>query len=118
MNSKSSSELGIAIILILLIIGLTDPVDILMPSNVQMLLLVLVVLFYSVFAGLMFREKPSDEREEMILYQSSRVGFLIGTTVLILGIVYQVINSSLDNWLVWSLGLMIVSKVLWLYKSK
>ena len=115
---KRHTELGIAFIFIALIIGLTDPIDLLMPSEVQTTLLVLVVVVYGFFAGLMFREKPLDEREELMLHQSSRAGFLVGTGVLLLGVVYQVANRSLDNWLIWALGSMVIVKVVWLYKSR
>lgn len=115
---KRHTELGIALIFIALIIGLTDPIDLLMPSEIQTTLLVLAVVVYGFFAGLMFREKPLDEREELILHQSSRAGFLVGTGVLLLGVVYQVANRSLDNWLIWALGSMVIVKVIWLYKSR
>jgi hypothetical protein len=109
--------LGTAFIFVALIFGLTDPVDILMPTQIQMTLMVLAVVAYGGFLGLLFKERPADEREEVLLNQSSRMAFLAGTAVLMTGIILQTLNHTLDHWLIWALGVMVVTKVLWLYRS-
>ena len=111
------STLFIGILFIGLIFALTDPVDFLMPTEVQTTILMIAVSVYGIFAGLVYKENPSDEREEHLLFRSSRAAFLSGTAVLIAGLVKGTLTHTLDPWLVWSLGTMVAVKVLWLYRN-
>lgn len=107
----------LALTLIILTFLLTDPVDLVMPTPIQMTILALVVLLYVLFVGMIFREKPRDEREVALLAQSSRVAFLTGTAVLVVGIISQLLRHDLDNWLIWTLSSMVLAKVIWLNKN-
>ena len=117
MVNKQKITLSTAIIFICLIFALTDPIDILMPTEVQNMLLVATILVYAIFAGLIYKEKPADEREEFLLKRSSRTAFLVGITVLLTAIVFQTLNKNLDNWLIVSLGSMVATKVIVHYLS-
>lgn len=110
-------ELIVSLSFIGLIIALTDPVDFLMPTPIQMTILALAVIVFGIFIGLMFKEKPADERETHLLHSSSRTSFIVGTIMLIIGITLQTLQGKLDHWLVWTLGLMVITKTMCLYKS-
>lgn len=102
----------LAIILITLTLALTDPIDLIMPTPIQMTLMAIIALTFIAFAGLIYREKPKDEREAFLLNYSSRSAFLVGSSLLIIAIFTQLYSHSLDNWLVWILSAMILTKII------
>lgn len=108
---KGKSALVIGILLIFLAIVLTNPGNIFMPTTFQMFLIALFSVTYFMFAGLVFKEKPKDEREAQILNQSSRLAFIGGTAFLLVAIVIQSFQHNLDNWLVWALVVIVTIKI-------
>lgn len=82
-----------------------------MPTNVQRMMLAAAIITYAVFAGLVYKEKPADEREEYILAKSSRSAFLVGTSILLIAIIIQTLSKELDSWLVAALGGMVATKI-------
>lgn len=113
-NSKSTI---LAIILIALTFALTDPIDLLMPTPIQMTLLGITVIIYLFFAAFIFKESPADEREVYVLNSSSRHAFLVGTSLAMVGITIQIFNHSLDHWLVWVLSGMLITKIIIINKN-
>jgi hypothetical protein len=71
------------------------------------------------FAALIWREKPADEREILLSQKAGRIAFLVGTSVLVIGIVYEELHHSLDPWLIYALVFMILGKIIgyWFIKQ-
>jgi len=111
-NSISISEIVISVVLIVLVVLFLDPFMILMPSSfVYSLVVVLGVLFF-IFAGFVWREKATDERDELHRMIAGRVGYLSGVWVLVVALIYQAVQlHSVDPWVVVTLAVMIVTKL-------
>jgi len=83
-----------------------------MPEMVVYCMLALVLAALAVFGVFVLDEKPVDEREEAHRSLAGRIAFLVGSTVLTVGIVVQEVQyEKVDEWLVLALVLMVLSKI-------
>jgi nicotinamide riboside transporter PnuC len=119
MKNKSFIRENIAaLIIILLSVLLVDPLKLWMPSGVQMTLLVFLILAFTFFAVFVWNEKGQDEREQLHIIQAGRLAFLIGSGIIIVGIIYQSYQQAIDPWLVISLVAMVVAKIAGLFSAQ
>jgi hypothetical protein len=84
-------ETILSVVFVILLAVCVDPLHLLMPTPLQMAALVALILAAVVYAGLLFRERPRDEREAVHLTRSSRGGYFLGIVGLSAIIVYQLI---------------------------
>ena len=105
------SEVFISIVLIVLLALFLNPFSWFMPSMLVMTLLAVLLIAFFIFAAFVWREKAGDEREQTHQMLAGRVAFLVGSGVLVLGIIIQEYQHALDPWLVYTLGAMILAKV-------
>ena len=115
---KNLSEIIIALLLVTILFFKADPFHLLMPTEFQMILLGIMAAAFALYAGLIFREKPADEREAFHLYRASRIAYITGTLSLTIAIIIQDVFHQLDPILVAVLGIMIVTKLVVLLYSK
>ncbi len=115
---KKLTEIIIALILIAVLFFLADPFHFLMPSELQMILLCVMAAAFALYAGLIFREKPADEREAYHLHRAGRLAYITGTLALTVAIIIQDIFHQLDPVLLAVLGIMIVTKLVVLLYAK
>jgi peptidoglycan/LPS O-acetylase OafA/YrhL len=106
------SEIVVAIIIILLIFVLINPTGVFMPTMAEMTLIVGLVLMFGLFTLFVWREKAQDERDSMLRMMADRIGFLSGSTVLIVGIVIESLQHQLSDWLLIALASMVVAKII------
>lgn len=104
-------EFGIAVVLLILSILLLNPGNTWMPSQSQMMVLAGLVITFIFFAGFIYKEKVSDERETLHRFLASRYAYLLGTSVLVLGVIIQTFQHTLDPWLIIALITMILGKI-------
>ncbi len=104
-------EIIAALILIALLTLLADPYDFFMPTMIVQIIAGIAVVVFGILAGLLLKEHAGDEREEKHICLAGRVAFLAGSSVLLLGIIMQVLSDKLDIWLVIALVVMVVGKV-------
>ena len=104
-------EIIITVCLIVITILLLNPLHFWMPNMMVMLMLALALLLFCVFAVFILREKIFDERDDIHRTLAGRNAFLIGATVLMLGILLQGYFHSIDPWLVIALIAMIIVKI-------
>ncbi len=114
--NKVKSVVGREIVLSLVMVAMLAAtlllqIDDMADMSTKILAAALLVAF-TVFAIFVWRERPRDEREELLLLQSSKVSYLVGAGTLVLGTAYQVVNHSLSAWLPVSLVLMVLSKAI------
>lgn len=83
-----------------------------------MTLLGCLLFIFIVFGVFVWKEKGGDEREQTHRMFAGRVAFLAGAGVLVLGIIVQELQGKLDNWLIYSLVVMILAKVIALKYSR
>ncbi len=104
---------------IVLLVGLagisflaTMPDDWLMPTSFQMLLLAAVLVLLAGFLALLWRERPTDEREAFNQALASRTAYTVGSCVLITALIVQSLQHNLDAAIPTALLAMIATKVL------
>lgn len=118
MFKKISLPFFSSIILILLGVILADPFDITMNNMTLLVISGLLLASFGVFAGLLWHEKAADEREGQIIDRGGRFSYLTGLSVLIIALVAQSFNHSVDIWIVAAVVTMILSKQLYIHIKK
>lgn len=111
MKNKFLTEILISAVLITLLMLLLDPFMILMTTPVQMIMIALILIIFVSFCIFVWREKSRDEREEFHKHIASRFAYLSGASILIIAIVFQSFNHTLDPWIVFALIVMILAKI-------
>jgi amino acid transporter len=104
-------EIFISIVLLILLVLVWNPMHMGMRNFVAMMVVVGMVVAFAIFAIFIWRERGQDEREEMHFSFAGRIGFLAGSSVLVIGILVQSFRHALDLWLVVTLGIMVLAKV-------
>ena len=116
MKVLSESLVALAVLAVLFL--KIDPFHWFMPTEMQMILLCVFAAAFALYAGVVFREQPRDERENKHLYLASRWGYLIGVVSLSVLIVVQDVLHRLDPWLLAILGIMVITKlVVWRWEQ-
>jgi len=89
-----------------------NPFDFWMPNTVTLLMAGGLVVVFAVFAGVVLHEKPEDEREVSHTMNASRTGYLLGLTIVVLGIVVEALTAyRIDPWLIAALVVMAAGKL-------
>lgn len=109
---KLSIEIVISLIILIILGVFLNPTHLLMPDSVSMLLIMALIVGFLSFVGLIWREQPKDERDLAHIQKSGRVSFLMGATILVVGIVLQAVRHDVDPWLIYALSAMVLTKLL------
>lgn len=110
-NNNFIVEIVTSLVLIILAVFLLNPFHAWMPAmGVKMIAGALLVIF-TIFAGLLWKEKAKDERELLHKMIAGRIAFLVGTALIVIAIIYQNFTTQIDPWLVIILAGMILSKI-------
>ncbi len=111
-NNAFLREIGLALVLIVLVVLFSQPLQQLwMPTMFRSLIPLGLVIAFLVFAVFIWHEQPKDEREEQQRLFAGRVSFLAGVALLVGGIIVQTIQHRLDSWLLVTLVGMVVAKL-------
>ncbi len=104
-------RLILAIIIVLVGIVALEPFGIVMPTEAQMIGAGVLLGVMAFAIGLLWQEKPNDEREEALIDQRGKHAFYVGLTVGSIGLVYGAFAHSVDWWLVAVVGSMLLIKL-------
>jgi hypothetical protein len=74
-------------------------------------MIAIIFVLFGIFASFILREKPEDERAMAHQALAGRNAFLIGSMVLMAGILIQGYSHTVDPWLVIGLVAMIIAKI-------
>lgn len=103
-------------IISLLILGILilflNPTHLLMPDSVNAMLILSLIILFLVFTGLIWKEKPGDEREAIHIQKAGRASFLVGSAILVTGIISQAQKHNIDPWLIYTLSAMVLTKTI------
>jgi cobalamin synthase len=110
MNSFKG-EIAVALGLLVLLFVIFNPWNVLMPGYVVMGLLTAAVVLFCAFAAFFWKEGEGDERERFHRSFADRMAYLVGSAVLLIGIVVGELGRVLDPWLILALALMVMAKV-------
>ncbi len=118
-NSLLRSELILSLVLIALTALFLNPFQKLwMPTMFMSLILLIFVVVFLLLAGVIWKETTGDERELQHRQTAGRMSFLVGTGILIVGIIRQTLQHTLDPWLLVALCGMVITKLITrLYKD-
>lgn len=114
-NKKEIISAGILIVLLLAVL---NPLHFWMPGMMAMLILLIMIVIFGIFASFVLNEKARDERETMHRMFADRIAFLAGSAILVIGITIQGLRHALDPWLIYTLGAMILGKLISLIYSQ
>ena len=112
MNNSLLNEILISIALVVLLILFLNPFDFWMPNKILMLMILILIVVFSIFASFIWREDAKDERQTLHKMIAGRFAFLVGSAVLVIGVVFQSFEHKVDIWLILALGLMILAKII------
>ncbi len=117
-HDNNNSALIIGILVITSLILCSDLISPFMPSSIVMLAIGLFIAAFALFAVLVWREQPRDERETQIVLAADRLGFLAGAIFLSIAVVVQTIRHEHPTLLIVALMVMILAKLLGKYIVK
>ena len=104
-------EMVSAGVLLLSAVLLVNPLQLWMPTMLHMIMLAVVVAAFGVLAVFVVFERVVDERDDAHRSLAGRAAFLVGSAILLMGIVVQTFAHTLDPWLVVALLGMVVAKI-------
>ncbi|MEK7106031.1 MAG: hypothetical protein AAB895_01575 [Patescibacteria group bacterium] len=105
-------ETIVTIALIAIAILLLNPFHFWMPDMMVMAMLACSLVIFGIFASFILREKSVDEREAQHKSLAGRNAFLVGSGILMLGIVVQGYTHTVDQWLIVALIGMVIVKII------
>lgn len=106
------SEIILSAIALILLALFLNVFDLVMPPSTLHMLVVVALVIFGIIVVLVWREKPKDEREGYHRMFAARVSLILGSGVLIFGIILGLLNHSLDPFLIYALGVIILGKLL------
>lgn len=110
-DASLRAEIVVSLLMIGLLVVFLNPFNILMTPMVAATIIAGLIATFALFAVFFWHEQSRDEREHIHRLTAGRIAFLTGTSLLVLGIVYQTTQHTLDPWLVATLGVMIIAKL-------
>jgi len=111
------SELIIAVLLIIIAFLFINPYW--MPAGLMLTVLVIFAVLFGAFVIFIWKEKKGDERETHLRNIAGRTGYLVGSLVLVVGIIFEILQHHMVNtWLIAALIAMIVAKIAGLVWAK
>ena len=105
-------QIIVAVILVAFLVLLANPFTFWMPEVALMLTLLVATALLIIWIGLVLQEKAGDEREEAHRMEAGRTAYIYGVGVLTLALIYQGLNHTLDPWILVTLGVMVLSRLI------
>ena len=112
MKNNYLKEAALSLILIVFALLLVNPFMFWMPTAFTMAAVAIFAIIFFIFASLIWKESSGDEREDINRLMAGRVAFLTGSGMLVVAIIVQSFTHSIDPWLVASLTIMVLAKVI------
>jgi ABC-type Fe3+-siderophore transport system permease subunit len=111
-------ELSVGVGLLALLYIIFNPWNLFMPGYVVMGFLIAAIVLYIAFATFLWKENEGDEREQFHRLFADRIAYLVGSAVLLIGIVLGELQHALNPWLILALAAMVLAKVVGLMYGK
>ncbi len=80
------------------------------PPFLSMLVIILIAIF-GIFVAVVWKEHVHDEREGLHSMLAGRFAFLVGSSILVIGIIVQELRHTSDPWLIYTLVGMLIAKI-------
>ncbi|HEV2339653.1 MAG TPA: hypothetical protein VGT05_02670 [Patescibacteria group bacterium] len=111
MKNKFIGEAIISVVLIALLVFFLNPLELVMPQSVHMIMIPFLVVLFIVFTGVLWKETPGDEREQLHKFIASRFAYFAAVATLIIGIVMQSFEKAIDPWLIITICVALLAKI-------
>lgn len=112
MKNNFIGEIVISLALIGLLVFFINPFDLLMPQPLHPFMVPFLAALFIIFAGLLWRETPGDEREQFHKIIASRFAYFAVITTLIAGVVFQSFKGEVDPFLIIGICIALLAKIL------
>lgn len=112
MRNNFIGEIVISLALIGLLVFFINPLNLLMPQPLHPLMVPFLLVLFIIFVGLLWKEKPGDEREQLHKFIASRFAYFTVIATLIAGVVYQSFKGAVDPFLIIGICIALLAKVL------
>ncbi len=110
-NNQFLSETIISVVLIVLLVLFLNPFNFLMPPPFLSMIVVVLIAIFGMFIAVVWKEQVSDEREGLHRMIAGRFAFLVGSSILVVGIIVQALHHISDPWLIYALVGMLIAKI-------
>jgi uncharacterized membrane protein len=111
MKSNFIGETIISIVLIALLVFFLNPLELMMPQSMHVIMIPLLVVLFIVFAGVLWKETSGDERENLHKFIASRFAYFAAIATLVIGIVMQSFQKAIDPWLIITICVALLAKI-------
>mgnify|MGYP001590702800 FL=1 len=112
MKNNFLGEIVISFALVGLLVFFINPLDLLMPQPLHPFMVPFLTLLFVIFAGLLWKENPGDEREQFHKFIASRFAYFAVITTLIVGVVLQSFKGKVDPFLIIGICIALLAKIL------
>ena len=112
MKNNFIGEIVISLVLIGLLVFFINPLGLFMPQPLHPFMVPFLVVLFIIFAGLLWKETPGDEREQLHKFIASRFAYFAVLTTLISGVILQSFKGEIDPWLVIAICIALLAKIL------
>ncbi len=112
MKNNFTGEIVISLALIGLLVFFINPLDLLMPQPLHPFMVPFLVFLFIFFCGLLWKETPGDEREQLHKFIASRFAYFAVITTLIFGVVLQSFKGEVDPFLIIGICIALLAKTL------
>lgn len=112
MKNNFVGEIIISLALIGLLIFFINPLDLLMPQPLHPFMVPFLLVLFIIFTGLLWKETPGDEREQLHKFIASRFAYFSVITTLIIGVIFQSFKGEIDPLLIIALCIALLAKIL------
>jgi prepilin signal peptidase PulO-like enzyme (type II secretory pathway) len=109
-NHISAPTIG-ALVVVAALMLMMCPIPFLMLTSSQMVLVSLAALGFITWVTFQWQEQATDEREELHRFLAARLAYFVGAGILMIGVLVQSLQHSVDPWLVGALIGMIAAKI-------
>ncbi len=117
-SSDNKADLIVGLLAVICLIFGSNLFVSFMPGTASMILVGIAAALFSLFAVLMWRENPRDEREAQAIMSADRLGFIAGAIALSICVVIQTIRWESSGLLIIVLIVMILAKLAGKYLQK
>lgn len=111
MNKQILTELITTAITTVLVFALFNPFNFWMPMATHLLMVATLLVSFLGLSFMLLTQLHEDEREKKLRLFSYQTGYIAGMAILVMGIIYQSFSHQVDGWMVFSLVVMIATKL-------
>ncbi|MBI5613382.1 hypothetical protein HY947_00490 [Candidatus Gottesmanbacteria bacterium] len=112
MKNNYIGEIIISLALVGLLVFFVNPVDILMPQPLHPFMVPFLVVLFIFFTGLLWKESPGDEREQLHKLIASRFAYFASIAILIFGVILQSFKGEVDPFLILGICIALLAKII------